>query len=255
MTRPERGLTPVMSPHLDYDRDVHDVSRLLIPTTLALLPVCATGCIQDVDLRNPALLGDPNRDGDASSSNGDAVCGTNERIDPDAPNGLNDPSACAPCTYVDPKTVCPCDYLAWPAEFPVCEGPEGNSYCFTTCTGNVTRCNAYREIDGVGRVRDCSLLRECCDLLGISAVTGATTARYTEPCCEPDQALFCFEGSGTGEWRHAFLCLDCCAAPCTSEFDCDRTFQTCKDNRCVPGCDVRSEYCDSDGSGCLCRPL
>lgn len=227
-----------MSRHLDYDRDVHEVSRLLM--TAELLIVSLPGCIQDVDLRDPALLGDRN----AGSSGGDAACGANERLDPNAPST----SACAPCTYVDPTTVCPCDYDASPAPFPVCEGPEGDFTCDTICTGDKSRCNAYREIQGVGRVRDCALLRECCDLL---AASGAT------PCCQPDEVLFCFEGSGTDQWHYSFLCLStaCCGTVCSSDLGCDTTFQTCQDNRCVPGCDVASEYCHSDASGCICRPL
>src|SRR5689334_10491785 len=55
----------------------------------------AAGCTIDVDLRDPS-------GGDAALP-GDPTCAAGERLDPDT-------GACAPCTYVDPRRVCPCGY-------------------------------------------------------------------------------------------------------------------------------------------------
>jgi hypothetical protein len=216
---------PASDAAFDYPGDI--VWR---PSAAGLLPVSLAGCLQTVDLRVPP--------GDHDSV---AVCAVGERINPDT-------DACAPCVALDPDALCPCGYDAAPAPFPACAGPFGEVSCHGPCVGDVTACSGVTERDGSWLARDCGLLRDCCGDLAVDPLS--TT------CCAADESLLCLSGTGELPYPFIFLCIgtSCCATSCDTSSDCDTSFQTCKDDRCVPGCDIAREFCLDDGFQCECRP-
>jgi len=202
----------------------------------AIIPLSVAGCIQPVDLRNPALAGD----GEAVP--GDADCAVGERVNPAI-------DACEPCLGGAPRSICPCQYVGQPGPFPICEGPEADFICAPACEGGIADCNAYAEIEWQARVNDCALLRICC--ASLRAVGDPSL-----PCCAAGLSLFCIESGDDPDWPFIPLCLQGytgCGPECSDESDCDTSYQTCQDNRCAPGCDPVLEYCHDDGSACECR--
>lgn len=210
---------------------VRELPLALLPLSLCTSLGVTTGCIRTLDLRGPE-----------GSNPTDHPCPPQSRVDPQT--GL-----CAPCIDTDPHEVCPCGFEAEPAPFPACEGPYGTFTCHEACEGDVTVCAAYEEVDGFVAVSDCTQLYDCCERLAASS--GST------PCCEPNESLVCLLGSGVPPFPYTFRCLStaCCEKDCSSPDDCDTTFQTCQDNRCVPGCDTTRELCLHDGDQCECRPI
>lgn len=201
-------------------------------TVMLLLPVSLSACVRTVDLRAP---------GDAEPVPGDATCVVGERVNPNS-------GECEPCDYINPRSVCPCGFISSPAPFPACEGPEGTFSCLGPCRGDITACTAYGEQHGQWVARDCEQLRACCDDLAQDV--------SSTPCCAPHESLLCVVGSGEGDYPFVFRCVDnqCCETSCDDASDCDTTFQSCHNGRCVPGCDTAREVCIDDGE-CQCRPL
>jgi len=121
--------------------------------------------------------------------------------------------------------------------------------CAASCAGSIATCNAYTMVEGVRRVRDCGLLRRCCESLATDP--GST------PCCAAAQSLLCFRDAIGGPAPCVFICLPatCCESPCTTDSECDQSFQNCGGSHCVPGCRTVTDYCHNDGTSCGCRPL
>lgn len=201
----------------------------------AVLPLSLAGCTNTIDLRLPVSAGDGNL-----STSGDAACGPGRRVDPET-------GICEPCTRDDPRTKCPCDFWSGPGDFPYCEGDDAVVHCIHLCNGNISSCNAYTEIEDQPWVSDCDLFRACCDSLRQDPTS--------EPCCPPGESLLCFFSTGPEPWTNAFYCLSnqACETPCSEQTGCDRPFQTCQDDKCWPGCDPATEFCDLIGTGYECR--
>lgn len=230
---PDEGvITTAIVRGLDYPH----LPVKLAGTTLVLAPVCLAGCIDVIDLRAPA------GDEDGRATGDTAGCLAGERIDPQR-------GECAPCTYTDPRTVCPCGFTSQPGDFPLCDEPDADFICTPSCSGDVSACTAYRINEGTVQVSDCELLRQCCAAL-------ANDASAT-PCCVEHHSLLCFRGTGPAQWPFTFQCVNnaCCEAGCVDDGDCDTAYQTCNNNRCVPGCHPPSAYCFADGVDCECRAL
>ena len=202
-------------------------------TRIVALALAGPGCVLTVDLRDPDLLGDRDAPG------GDTDCGPAERFD-------SEQGACVPCTYDDPRAVCPCGYTVSPEPSVPCDPSAPPFTCNPACVGDIEVCTGYADNGGAPGARDCALLLACC--------TSLAQDLASEPCCPDGRSLLCTVG-GIDGYPYDVGCVDNgpCAAQCDDDGDC-APFQSCGGGLCTPGCDPRQAYCAFEAGGFACRP-